>query len=64
MADSLNTRLESNRKEEMTRCFSVCKWRWRWLKVVASQWRVQGYLAHKKHPSPNDHHRALGIGLQ
>ena len=24
---------------------------------------VQGYLAHKKQPPPEDHHRSLGIGL-
>ena len=24
---------------------------------------LQGYLAHKKHPPPQDHHRSLGIGL-
>ena len=24
---------------------------------------LQGYLAHKKHPSPRDRHRSLGIGL-
>ena len=24
---------------------------------------LQGYLAHKKHPPPKDHHRFLGIGL-
>ena len=24
---------------------------------------VQGYLAHKKHPSPEDHHRSLVVGL-
>ena len=27
-----------------------------------SNW-LQGYLAHKKHPPPQDHHRFLGIGL-
>ena len=25
---------------------------------------LQGYLAHKKHPPPEDYHRSLGIGLQ
>ena len=25
--------------------------------------KVQGYLAHKKHPRPKDHYRSLGIGL-
>ena len=24
---------------------------------------IQGYLAHKKHPPPQDHHRSLGIGV-
>ena len=24
---------------------------------------LQGYLAHQKHPSPQDHHRSLSIGL-
>jgi len=24
---------------------------------------LHGYLAHKKHPPPQDHHRSLGIGL-
>ena len=24
---------------------------------------LQGYLAHKKPPPPQDHHRALGVGL-
>ena len=24
---------------------------------------VKGYLAHKKHSPPEEHHRALGIGL-
>ena len=24
---------------------------------------IQGYLAHEKHPTPYDHHRALGMGL-
>ena len=24
---------------------------------------LQGYLAHRKHPPPSDHHRSLGIGL-
>jgi hypothetical protein len=24
---------------------------------------LQGYLAHKKDPSPPDHHRSLGMGL-
>ena len=24
---------------------------------------LQGYLAHKKHPPPQDHPRSLGIGL-
>ena len=24
---------------------------------------VQGYLDHEKHPTPYDHHRALGIGV-
>ena len=24
--------------------------------------RIQGYLAHKKTPTPKDHHRSLGIG--
>ena len=24
---------------------------------------LQGYLAHKKHPAPQDHHRSLGRGL-
>jgi len=25
---------------------------------------LQGYLAHRKTPTPQDHHRALGIGLR
>ena len=24
---------------------------------------LQGYLAHQKHPPPQNHHRSLGIGL-
>ena len=32
----------------------------RWAKSVP---RVQGNLAHKKHPPPLDHHESLGIGL-
>ena len=26
-------------------------------------WALQGYLAHKKPPPPEDHHRTLGIAL-
>ena len=38
--------------------------------LSVNQWAVnpapgtlQGYLAHKKHPPPADHHRSLGVGL-
>ena len=30
---------------------------------VALRIVLQEYLAHKKHPPPQDHHRSLGIGL-
>ena len=29
-----------------------------------SQVELQGYVAHDKHPTPEHHHRTLGIGLQ
>jgi len=32
-------------------------------KLPAASSSIQGYLAHKKHPPPWDHHRSLGIGL-
>ena len=38
-------------------------------RVESGEWRaggggaLQGYLAHKKLPPPQDHHTALGIGL-
>ena len=30
---------------------------------VTSYETLQGYLAHEKHPPPQDHHTSLGIGL-
>ena len=34
-----------------------------WCQEARASRAVQGYLAHKKQPPPEDHHQALGTGL-
>jgi len=33
-------------------------------RVTPTNAGLQGYLAHKKHQPPEDHHRSLGVGLR
>ena len=50
-------------RESVCVCVCVCIL---WAKSVRSTVfakKIQGYLSHKKQPSPEDHHRTLGIVL-